>query len=282
MPWISGRDLANTRRAALKARLETETHAPGLAVLLVGHDSASELYVRLKERAAREAGISFTLRHEDTLTTDEACALIETWNADPAIHGILVQLPLPADLDTDAVIRVIDPKKDVDAFHPENRAALLAGQARFFSPVHLAVLHLIAQTPLHINGAETLLLAKSDVFSEPFAHLLKKAGANVTVSSDVPPAHLLSSFSLIVSAIGQAGSLRGEALHPNAVIIDISTNAVNGSTVGDLDKKTLQEGQWASPVPGGVGPLTIAFLLENVVSARDRFFSDRAKAPHES
>ncbi|MBP7006060.1 bifunctional 5,10-methylenetetrahydrofolate dehydrogenase/5,10-methenyltetrahydrofolate cyclohydrolase [Patescibacteria group bacterium] len=269
MPWIFGRELANTRRAALKTRLQIENHAPRLAVLLVGHDPASELYVRLKQRAANEAGITFTLRHEDRLTTEEAITIIQEWNADSSIHGILVQLPLPNGLDTDAIIQAINPKKDVDAFHPDNRAALIAGRAQLFSPVHLAVLYLIAQTPLHLNGAETLLLAKSDVFSEPLAHLLRKAGAVVTISPDVPSARHLAEFSLVVTSIGQAGSLRGEMLDSNCVIIDISTNTKEGSTVGDFDKNTLQEHQWASPVPGGVGPLTIAFLLENVVAARD-------------
>ena len=208
MPWLSGKDLAQTVRDGLKARLIQEGLRPRLAVLLVGNDPASMLYVGLKQRAAAEVGIDMILRRETELEAGDALTIIEAWNADPKIHGILVQLPLPAGMDTDAVIRAIDPAKDVDAFHPDNRAALLRGEARVFSPVHLAVLRLIAETPLRLNGTATLLLAKSPVFSEPLAHLLRKAGAPVTIAS-APPAEM-AAFPLVITALGQAGALRGD------------------------------------------------------------------------
>lgn len=265
---LSGREAAKQVREALKEEITINHLKPGLAVLLVGEDAASALYVSLKEKAAVEVGVRLTVRREAELATEEALEIIEHWNADPAIHGIIVQLPLPDGLDTDAVIAAITPEKDVDGFHPRNRSALLAGAGEIFSPVHLAVLTLIAQSGFALNGLRTLILGKSPIFTEPLAHLLKRTGAFVEIEQEKPAPYRLKETQLVVTALGLPQVLTGPELHPDAVIIDISTNKrLDGSTVGDVATDSLLASQQASPVPGGVGPLTIAFLLKNTVEA---------------
>lgn len=255
-------------RAALKTRVATLPLQPTLAVLLVGADPASELYVSLKQRAADEVGIRTIIHRAPSCSTERAIEYIETWNNDPSIHGILVQLPLPSSLDTEAIIQAIDPKKDVDSFHPANREALLRGEGTIFSPVHLAVLTLLGMSSLEMNGANILVLAKSPVFRDPLVHLLKKAGAFVDAEDQVPSPIVLSRYTAIVTALGQREAFTGHDLADDAVVIDISTNtSPSGKTVGDLPEDTVKPTQSVSPVPGGVGPLTIAFLLQNVVNA---------------
>lgn len=268
MSFIFGKEIAQSVRTTLKAEIAEKGLSPTLAVLLVGSDPASATYVELKAKAAAEAGIRLVLDQRATLTTEDALGIIMGWNQDPNVHGILVQLPLPAGLDTDVLIQAIAPEKDVDSFHPQNRADLLAGNARFFSPVHLAVLTLIAQTPLKLIGAQTLVLAKNEIFSDPLVHLLRRAGASVTVATSVPPVVALKKYALVITALGQANLLSGGMFADDAVIIDISTTRLpDGRIVGDIDKETVKDTQAVSPVPGGVGPLTIAFLLKNVVEA---------------
>ncbi len=267
---LSGKEPAAAIRATLAAYIQAKQLSPCLAVLLVGEDPASQLYVRLKERAALEIGIKTRIHHTASISQNEALALIHAWNEDPAVHGILIQLPLPATLDTDTLIGSIDPRKDVDAFHPINREALLRGEGVMFSPVHLAVLTLIAQSSLVLNGANALLLAKSSVFAEPLAYLLGKTGAHVETHTIVPHASILKRADVLVSALGQAGCLRGELLKEHAVVIDISTNQTPTGVVGDVDVSNLLPSQEVSPVPGGVGPLTIAFLLRNVMESCGR------------
>lgn len=268
MSFIFGKEIGQNLRNTLKTEISAKGLAPTLAVLLVGSDPASATYVALKLKAAEEVGIQLILEHRPTLSTEEALGIVSTWNQDPNVHGILVQLPLPAGLDTDAIIQAIVPEKDVDSFHPANREALLKGDARFFSPVHLAVLTLIGQTPLSLIGAQTLVLAKSEIFSEPLVHLLRKAGASVNVAMSVPPVDVLKKYALVITALGQPGLLSGGMFADDVVIIDISTTRLpDGKIVGDVAADTVKETQCVSPVPGGVGPLTIAFLLKNVVDA---------------
>ncbi len=271
MMTLSGKGAAGRIQDELRQEIERDRIAPGLAVLLVGSDPASALYVRLKEKAAVDVDVRMTVQRLDTCSTEEAVACVDAWNADPAIHGIIVQLPLPNGIDTDAVVRAIAPRKDVDGFHPETREAALAGTGETFSPVHLAVLTLIAQSGLDLNGTSVLILGKSPIFTEPLAHLLRRAGAFVAVEREKPRPHVLKEARLVVTALGQAGLLTGPELHPDAVVIDIGTNRrADGTTVGDVVTETLLETQAASPVPGGVGPLTIAFLLQNTVAAARR------------
>lgn len=268
---LSGKEPAKRIREELKETIENENLSPGLAVLLVGGDAASALYVGLKEKAAAEVGVRMTVARVASCSTKDAVERIEAWNADPSIHGIIVQLPLPAGMDADAVVQTITPNKDVDGFHPETRGAVSAGTGETFSPVHLAVLTLVGQSGLNLNGTEALILGKSPIFTEPLAHLLKRAGAFVRVEQAKPRPYALKEARLVVTALGQAGLLEGPELHPDAVVIDISTNRrADGKTVGDVVADTLGPTQAASPVPGGVGPLTIAFLLKNTVEEAQR------------
>lgn len=269
MPWLSGRERAAEMNIALKSRVAALSAQPTLAVLLVGNDPASALYVRLKEQVATEAGIRTIIHQTPTLTTEEALSCIHAWNADTSIHGILVQLPLPSTLDTEAIIHAMSPEKDVDAFHPQNRGVI-------FSPVHLAVLTLLSMSPLTINGANILVLAKSPVFRDPLVSLLQRAGAFVDMGDTVPTPAALSRYQAIVTALGKREAFTGNDLAEDAVVIDISTNlAPNGKTVGDVPADTVHPGQYVSPVPGGVGPLTIAFLLQNTVDAAERTISKK-------
>lgn len=271
MSWLSGRERAAEMNTALKSRVAALAVQPTLAVLLVGNDPASALYVRLKERAAADTGIRTIIHRVGATTTQEAVDLISAWNIDPSIHGILVQLPLPSSLDSEAIIQAIDPKKDVDSFHPMNREALLRGEGSIFSPVHLAVLTLLGMSPLDMNGAKTLVLAKSPVFRDPLVHLLKKVGAFVDAEEQVPSPAVLSRYAAIITALGQREAFTGTDLADEAVVIDISTNtSPSGKTVGDLPADTVKPTQFVSPVPGGVGPLTIAFLLQNTVNAAEQ------------
>ncbi len=277
MPWIPGKALADERRARLQEQLRASNETPGLAVLLVGEDPASHLYARLKERAAQEAGIHTVIDRREHATTEELVARLHEWNTDPSIHGILVQLPLPENIDTDAVVHAIDPQKDADGFHPERRKALLEGGADLFPPVYMAILLLLGATPLPIKGQKALILAKSAFFAEPLQALLRRAGAFPEWRERLPDRYRLPEYGIILSALDQPGSLHGADLAEEAVIIDISTNKTSSGTVGDFDAQSLKPTQYASPVPGGVGPLTIACLLENVVTLAER----QARPPEE-
>jgi len=270
MPWISGKQLAEERRTRLRDHLANSDLAPSLAVLLVGNDPASTLYVNLKERAAHEVGIHTIIDRREHASTQHLIEQIEAWNADPSVHGILVQLPLPADVDTDAVMQAIHPAKDADGFHPDNRAALLAGSGTLFPPVYMAVLLLLAASGVSLREQQTLLLTKSSLFGEPLQAILRRAGAFVTWQDHLPDRSRLADYAIAITALDQPGSLHGADLNEQAVIIDISTIKTPNGVVGDLLKESLRAEQQASPVPGGVGPLTIACLLENVVQLAER------------
>ncbi len=271
MKRLSGSELAQTIRAELNTRIKNEQLAPGLGVVFVGHDPASELYVSMKQRAATECGIATRIeRLPETCTTEEIQHVVEALNHDPSVHGILVQLPLPSRIDTRAVMGAISPKKDVDGFHPNTIQALYAGEPTFISPVHEAVLRLIASSSESINAAKTVIIGNSEVFTHPLKHLLEKAGCFVSIQSpdELRPAELKAA-KIIVCAVGRAHFLTSELVSDEAIVIDVGTNKnAEGKTVGDVDVTNLQDRDiFLSPVPGGVGPLTIALLLKNVVRA---------------
>lgn len=268
MPILKGETLAETLRTELKTQVQTLSRAPHLAVLLVGEDPASALYVKLKKKAAEEIGIRVTvIPVEGTSTTAALVSQIERWNEDSSIDGILVQLPLPAFYDEQAVINAMDPKKDVDGFHPENLAALERGEASIIPPVHEGILRLIAQTPVHINGARAALLGNSDIFTKPLADLLTKAGCLVTRlgATDVAREEVKEA-EIVISAVGSPHFIKPEHVKEEAVLIDVGTTKLeNGTLAGDFDTKAFTETAcWITPVPGGVGPMTIAQLLWNV------------------
>lgn len=270
MKRLDGQSLAQTIHAETKRLIQGASSVPTLAVLLVGEDPASHLYVSLKEKAAHELGIKTVIRRVPAQTPDAMLiGLIQEWNADPSIHGILIQVPLPPGHDTDALIQTMSPEKDVDGFHPQSIERLLAGEARIISPVHEGVLRLIASSGISINHTRTALIANSEIFAKPLEYVLRRAGAVVErMAPDNFDAKLCSECDIIVIGVGRKKFLQRNAVKNGAVIIDIGTNRQDdGRVVGDVDAKDMSDLEgWLTPVPGGVGPMTIAVLLKNVAT----------------
>ena len=260
------------RAAALVAR----GHRPGLAVILVGDDPASQVYVRNKVKACGEAGIHSVLEtYPATLTEDELLARIAALNADPAIHGILVQLPLPAHLNAQRVIEAIAPEKDVDGFHVANAGALLVGQPalRPCTPYGcMKMLEHIGRTDL--RGQHAVVVGRSNIVGKPMALLLLQAGATVTIchSGTADLAHHTRQADILVAAVGKPRMIGADMVKPGAVVLDVGINRLpDGKLCGDVDFDTVREvAGWITPVPGGVGPMTIAMLLLNTVEAAQR------------
>lgn len=269
MNLIDGKSLAATIRDNVKKEVASLPTPPGLGVLLVGDDAASQTYVNLKEKAATEAGIKTDIRRMPASTSDEQLEeIIRTWNADPAINAILIQLPLPAGHDTDRVVATMDPAKDVDGFHPETVKRLLATGDAIVSPVHEAVLRLIAATGFDPRNKTATILANSETFAVPLAHLLRRAGfITATMSPDLLDGEVLRDSDVIVSAVGKPGFVGADLVKPGVIVIDVGTSKdEQGKIRGDADADSLGKiDGWLTPSPGGVGPMTVALLLKNVV-----------------
>ncbi|MFA5185618.1 MAG: bifunctional 5,10-methylenetetrahydrofolate dehydrogenase/5,10-methenyltetrahydrofolate cyclohydrolase [Patescibacteria group bacterium] len=268
MNIIDGKALAASIRQGLKRDIAESGLHPKLGVLLIGEDQASHLYVRLKEKAAQEVGIETEIRRLPSVVTDDAIEeAIRGWNSDDSIDGILIQLPLPPGHDTDAVIQSMLPRKDADGFHPKNLEAMYAGEATIVPPLHEGILRLIAQTDVMPNLAQAVIIANSDTFSKPLEHILKKAGAFVqTFSPDDMDEEAVGQADIIVIAVGRARFLKRDLIKSGACVIDVGTNkTAEGKTIGDVDAENMKDiPGWLSPVPGGVGPMTIAMLLKSV------------------
>ncbi len=249
---------------------------PGLATVLVGEDPASQVYVRNKGRATREAGMaSFEHRLPDTATQPELIALVERLNADPAVDGILVQLPLPSPINELAVIAAIDPDKDVDGFHVVNAGRLAVGMPGLVPCTPLGCLALLKDRLGRLAGLDAVVIGRSNIVGKPMAQLLLAESCTVTVAHsrtrDLPA--LVSRADIVVTAVGRPEMVRGEWLKPGATVIDVGINRVSaaeGKTrlVGDVHFESAVEVAGAiTPVPGGVGPMTIAMLLRNTAVA---------------
>jgi methylenetetrahydrofolate dehydrogenase (NADP+)/methenyltetrahydrofolate cyclohydrolase len=268
MKIIDGKSLAAELRAELKKEISDSDLHPKLGVMLVGEDPASHLYVRLKEKAAAEAGIETEIRRLPSTSTDaELLEIIRAWNDDDSVHGILVQLPLPPGHDQDAIVNAILPRKDADGFHPKNLDALYAGETKIIPPLHEGILRLIGQTDVMPNLAQAVVIANSDVFAKPLEYLLKKSGAFVQIfKPDEIDEETVANANIIVIAVGRVAFLKRKLVKSGACIIDVGTNKTeDGRTVGDVDTESLRDAPgWLSPVPGGVGPMTIAMLLKGV------------------
>ncbi len=269
---IDGKAVAAELRAALAARIATLPFRPGLAVILVGDDPASAVYVRNKDRAAAAAGLSaHTIRLPATTPEPVLLAEIARLNADPAIDGILVQLPLPPQIATQRVLAAIDPAKDVDGFHPLNVGALAAGQPGLVPCTPLGVMRLLAAAGVAPRGARAVVLGRSAIVGRPMAALLLAADATVTVAHsrtrDLPGE--CRRAEILIAAVGHAGLVRGDWIAPGATVIDVGINrGADGKRAGDVDFAAAREVAGAiTPVPGGVGPMTIACLLENTLTA---------------
>ena len=277
---IDGKAFAAALRARLAGfvpRFREETgRVPGLAVVLVGEDPASQVYVRAKGRATREAGMeSFEHRLPGDARQGELMGLVARLNADPAVDGILVQLPLPRHMDEAAVIAAIDPAKDVDGFHVINAGRLAAGMPGMVPCTPLGCLALLKDRLGDLTGLDALVIGRSNIVGKPMAQLLLADSCTVTIAHsrtrDLPD--LVRRADILVAAVGRPGMIRGEWLKPGATIIDVGINRVPGEggkdrLVGDVHFQSAAQVAGAiTPVPGGVGPMTIAMLLRNTLVA---------------
>ena len=274
---IDGKSIAADIRRDLKGRvdgLREQGVIPGLTVILVGDDPASQTYVRSKQRTSGEVGINSNVIElpKDT-SQSELITLINDLNQDDKVHGILVQLPLPGHLDTDAVIRAINPAKDVDGFHPTNVGNLWAGLDGGFAPcTPSGIMELLHRSEIEPSGLNAVVMGRSNIVGKPMAGLLLKANATVTICHSRTQGledHLRQADILVV-AIGRARFVKADWIKPGAVVIDVGMNRVDGKLCGDVDEGARDVAGYITPVPGGVGPMTIAQLLVNTVIAAER------------
>ena len=258
------------RVAALKEKGVT----PGLAVILVGEDPASQIYVRNKGVGCEQVGIhSVTIRLPETTTQEELEGHIRRLNADESIHGILVQLPLPKGLDEAAALAVIAPEKDVDGFHIQNAGKLLNGLPGVIACTPKGALEMIRRTGVDLNGKEAVVVGRSNIVGKPMAMLLLQQNCTVTMchSRTVDLAAHTRRADILVAAVGKAKFITADMVKPGAVVIDVGINRVDGKVVGDVDFEAVREvASWITPVPGGVGRMTITMLLQNTLEAAER------------
>jgi methylenetetrahydrofolate dehydrogenase (NADP+) / methenyltetrahydrofolate cyclohydrolase len=283
---IDGRAIAEKVYVDLRreiAQLKTKGVTPGLAVVLVGDDPASRAYVRSKDKMCRELGLhSLKLELPASTTQTDLLNCVEELNADPSIHGILVQSPPPAHIDEAAIVRALDPRKDVDGFHPENVAKLVLDDPSGFVPcTPLGVQRLLIESKININGAHVVVLGRSMIVGKPLALLLmqKNTNANATItvvhSRSRDLAEITRSADIIVAAIGRAGFVKADHVRKDVVVIDVGINRVDDARtergyrlVGDVAfDEVSKKASAITPVPGGVGPMTIAMLMSNTVKA---------------
>ena len=277
---LDGKKLAQTMREEIRAETEALLASsgvrPGLAAVLVGDNPASQIYVRNKRRACEEVGMQSWLHHLPKETSQaELIDLVERLNADPAVHGILVQLPLPSQIEERRVIQTVSSSKDVDGFGPESLGLLAAGYPRFLPCTPHGVQQLLLRNEIKIEGAHVVIIGRSNIVGKPLALILmqKGAGANATVtichSRTRDLAGVVRQGDIVVAAIGQARFITADMVRPGAVVVDVGTNRLpDGKLVGDVDFDAVSKIASAiSPVPGGVGPMTIAMLLYNTLQS---------------
>ncbi|KQM77704.1 bifunctional 5,10-methylene-tetrahydrofolate dehydrogenase/5,10-methylene-tetrahydrofolate cyclohydrolase [Sphingomonas sp. Leaf22] len=275
---IDGKAFAAQLRARVATHAATFAQSAGrpvgLAVVLVGEDAASAVYVRSKGKATREAGMaSFEHRLSADVSQDELIALVEQLNADPAVDGILVQLPLPRHLDSDAVLLTIDPDKDVDGFHPANVGRLATGLPGMVPCTPYGCLLLLRDELGDLSGKEAVVVGRSNIVGKPMAALLTAESCTVTIAHSRThdlPGHVARA-DIVVAAVGRANFVEGAWLKPGATVIDVGINRTEDGLVGDVDfAGALSVAGAITPVPGGVGPMTIACLLRNTLVAAHR------------
>jgi methylenetetrahydrofolate dehydrogenase (NADP+)/methenyltetrahydrofolate cyclohydrolase len=272
---VDGKAVAAELRAELTdevARMSTEgIDPPSLAVVLCGDDPASAIYVRNKRRAAERAGVRFTLlTPSGESSTAELVVLVRSLEADDSIDGILVQLPLPPQIDAEAVMACISPEKDADGFHPYNFGRLAEGHAALVAPgTPLGCMELLRRSDFPLRGSRAVVIGRSAIVGRPVALLLTNADATVTIchsrTRELPS--ICREADILVAAIGRPGMVDASYVKPGAFVIDVGTTPIDGVVHGDIDRASVEPvAGWLTPVPGGVGPMTIAMLLRNVLA----------------
>lgn len=274
MQHLDGKALSQTIRATLKKEVETLASkgiVPGLAVILVGDDPASHAYVGMKAKACKEVGI-YSISHEmpSSISQEEILSTIEMMNQNPHIHGILVQLPLPSHIDTTTILQAITPSKDVDGFHPYNIGQLVAKLEGFVPATPFGVMRLLENYNIDVTGMNAVVVGASNIVGKPMASLLLNANATVTTchiyTKDLA-SHTRNADILCVG-VGKVNLITADMVKEGAIVVDIGINKVGDKLVGDVDYENVApKCSYITPVPGGVGPMTIAMLLENTVKA---------------
>jgi methylenetetrahydrofolate dehydrogenase (NADP+)/methenyltetrahydrofolate cyclohydrolase len=275
--------------AALAARIREQVAADvaafgpvGLATVLAGDDPASHVYVTRKHDAARAAGVaSVDRRLPANVEQEELLALLEELNADEGVDGILVQLPLPDHIDEGLVLNAVDPAKDVDGFHPVNRGLLSLGRARFVPATPLGIMTLLAEYGVPLEGAHAVVVGRSEIVGKPTALLLLAANATVTVchSRTRDLGRMTRDADVLVVAVGRPGIVTADMVKEGAAVVDVGINRTEAGLVGDVDPGVAEPAGYLTPVPGGVGPMTIAMLLRNTVHAAQNRRSALASPP---
>jgi methylenetetrahydrofolate dehydrogenase (NADP+)/methenyltetrahydrofolate cyclohydrolase len=273
---IDGKKIAEAIRREVRDKAQetkkTGGVVPGLAVVLVGDDPASRIYVGWKEKACQEVGF---LSRQQELPADakekDVIKIVRELNADPAIHGILVQLPLPRQIRPDAVIEAVDPRKDVDGFHPYNVGRLFSGEPYHQACTPSGILELLDRTGIGIEGKETVIVGRSTIVGKPLALMLLSRNATVTIchtrTRDLPA--VTRRADILIAAAGRPGMVKGDMVKKDAVVIDVGVNRLEGGRIaGDVAFiEVAEKASYITPVPGGVGPMTIAMLLRNTLNA---------------
>lgn len=274
---LDGKTMSNELREKLALRVENlkaRGVTPGLAVILVGEDPASQIYVKNKGLGCAQVGMhSVTIRLPETTTQQDLETQIDQLNGDASIHGILVQLPLPAGLDEAAALAHIAPKKDVDGFHVVNAGKLFTGQKGVVACTPKGAMEMIRRTGIDLSGKEAVVVGRSNIVGKPMAMLLLQQNATVTMchSRTQHLAEHTRRADVLVAAVGKPRFITADMVKPGAIVIDVGINRVDGKVVGDVDFDAVKEvASWITPVPGGVGRMTITMLLENTIEAAER------------
>jgi methylenetetrahydrofolate dehydrogenase (NADP+)/methenyltetrahydrofolate cyclohydrolase len=266
---MEGAPLAARIRDEVAAEVRDVGHV-GLATVLVGDDPASHIYISKKQEAAEQAGITAVdHRLPAEVDQEELLALLVELNLDDDIDAILVQLPLPDGFDEAHVLRSVDPVKDVDGFHPLNAGELYLGRPRLVPATPLGIMALLAEYEISLEGANAVVIGRSDIVGKPVAHLLLQANATVTIchSRTRDLGQRTAEADVLVAAVGRPAFVTAPMVKPGAAVVDVGINRTDGGIVGDVDAAVADRAGYLTPVPGGIGPLTIAMLLRNTVSA---------------
>ena len=283
---ISGKEVSTSIRAKIKEEAQKLRDdygiQPGLAVILVGNDPASQIYVRNKQKACEEVGFhAFEYRLNENSTQEELLDLIGVLNKDNKVHGILVQLPLPDHIDPQTVINTISPEKDVDAFHPINVGKIMLGDYEFLPCTPAGVMELIDSTGVEISGKNCVVVGRSNIVGKPMAMLLLHRNATVTIchSRTKNLAEICAGADILVSAVGKAHFITADMVKEGAMVIDVGMNHdENGKLCGDVEFSTVEpKASYITPVPGGVGPMTITMLMKNTLRAAELKCTKSAK-----